>query len=412
MRKRVLLVEQSDAIRGVAETVLRQNGFDVISIATAEKALEVLKLTRPDLMILGSELTTPDQSPLYDKIRSNPKMISIAMLLFADTDDKSLPFPPEVIIPRPLNSKEFLERVMIFSGQSGQDDKQAAPNPLEEASLDDDFLDAALGLDRIDVIDSEVMNKTGGVKISTAKSPDKFADFGNVDKDHQTDSRKVESVMIRDSSDADKPFPAQPKKQKPNPSANGKLEIAADQYGLVDPDSFQVDIEGRTHDYEWFVNEMRKEAKAPQAATPPSSGSPGDKTPSASDLTISEPASLVDPVPPSPDAPVSKPTKSKASDVEKFIDEFKKEIEKVRDDEPESVVVGADKAADQKAGVTKQNREVSLENITSEQVSVFTRELCSELAEKIAAMIVSKIDNDKLLIMIKDEILARARNKP
>ena len=41
MRKRVLLAEQSDAIRGVAETVLRQNGFEVIPITTAEKALEV-----------------------------------------------------------------------------------------------------------------------------------------------------------------------------------------------------------------------------------------------------------------------------------------------------------------------------------------------------------------------------------
>ncbi len=42
MPRRVLIAEQADTLRSVAETVLRQNGYDVISVTAAEKAREVL----------------------------------------------------------------------------------------------------------------------------------------------------------------------------------------------------------------------------------------------------------------------------------------------------------------------------------------------------------------------------------
>lgn len=413
MRKRVLLAEQSDAIRGVAETVLRQNGFEVISVAAAEKALEVLKFTRPDLMIIGGELATADQRPLYDKIRSDPETASIVLLLFEDAGGSNLPFPAEVVIPRPFDPKEFLEKVMIFSGEFKPDKKQAVPNPLEEASLDDDFLDAALGIDRIDVTDSEVMDKTTRIKTkATPKPAEKLIGFDHIEKDQQedTESRKVESVMISDSTETDIGRHPQQKKPEPSPSASGKLEILTDQYGLADPNALQVDTESQAHDYEWFVNEMRKEAEASQVSSPPAGSGPADKAP-ASELTISEPASMVDPVTPPPVTRESVPTQPKATGVEKFINEFKKEVEKVRSDEPESIMLEADKSSG-KTGVTEQKWENSLENITSEQVGLFTHQLCTELAERIADKIASKIDSDKLLNLIKNEILSRTRNKP
>ena len=43
MHKRILIIEAADAVRGIAENVLRQNGYEVISVSDAEKALEVLQ---------------------------------------------------------------------------------------------------------------------------------------------------------------------------------------------------------------------------------------------------------------------------------------------------------------------------------------------------------------------------------
>ncbi|MEW5994024.1 MAG: hypothetical protein AB1744_06475, partial [Candidatus Zixiibacteriota bacterium] len=49
--------------------------------------------------------------------------------------------------------------------------------------------------------------------------------------------------------------------------------------------------------------------------------------------------------------------------------------------------------------------------VTEEQVSLFTDQLCRELAERLAEKIAAKIDGAKLLAWLKDEILSQARKK-
>lgn len=417
MRKRVLLAEQSDAIRGVAETALRQNGFEVISVATAEKALEVLKFTRPDLIIVGGELTTTDQRPLYEKIHNHPKGGTIAMLLFDDSGG-GLPFPPEVVIGRPFDSEEFLEKVRVFSGLSGSDEKQAAPNPPEQANIDDDFLDAALGIDRIEVTDSEVMNKTSGIKTKpTPKTAEKLIGFNHAEKEQQeqTESGKVESIMIQDSDASDIRRPEQEKKRPPSPSASGKLEILTDQFGLSDPDAMRVEREGQAHDYEWFIDEIRKEAVDPPPSPsplPPADSSPDDAPPP--ELTVSEPASIVDPVTPPPGSsePLDVPSRETGRSVDKFLDEFRKEVEKLQSDVPESVNLEPEQPSHSNSGESERVWQESVENIAPGEVSLFTRQLRIELAEKIAEKIMAKIDSEELLNLLKNEILSHARNKP
>jgi CheY-like chemotaxis protein len=415
MHKRVLLAEQSDAIRGVAETALRQNGFEVISVATAEKALEVLKFTRPDLIIVGGELTTTDQRPLYEKIRSHPKGGAIAMLLFDDSGD-SLPFPPEAVIGRPFDSQEFLEKVRVFSGMSGLGEKQAALNPLEQANLDDDFLNAALGIDQIDVTDSEVMNKTGGIKIKTEpKSTDKFVGFDHVEKERgeSPESKKVESVIIRDNEASDIRHPEQEEKRPPSPSATGKLEILSDQYGLTDPNALRAEREGQAHDYEWFIDEMRKETVDPLASPPPPEDSRPDDMPTP-ELTVSEPALSVDPItsPPGVSAPAGAPSQGTSDGIDKFLDEFKKEVEKIQADVPESVNLEPEQPSPSSSGGSERVWQESAEDIAPEEVNLFTHQLRTELAEKIAEKIIAKIDSEELLKLLKNEILSRTRNKP
>ena len=118
MRKRVLVAHTADATRSIAEAVLRQNGYDVIAVPTAEKAKEVLQFARPDLIIVGADLLGQDQHPFYEKIQANPKTASVPLLLFEPLQPMDLPFPPEVIVPQPFDPKDLIQRVMTFSGQS------------------------------------------------------------------------------------------------------------------------------------------------------------------------------------------------------------------------------------------------------------------------------------------------------
>ncbi|UCE25805.1 MAG: hypothetical protein JSU74_07125 [Candidatus Zixiibacteriota bacterium] len=407
MRKRVLLAEESDTVRGVAESSLRQNGYEVISVISGEKALEVLELSRPDLIIVGSDLLGRGREPLYEQIQEDPRVSAVPLLLLADAEQAGLPFPEEVIISRPLEPREFLDKVNAFAG-SAANVQTAEANPLSDAQLEDEILDAALGLDQIDVTDSEVMDKTA---VSSGKgkkkSPEKMVGFDHYDREEdQTESGKVESLIISDS-DAEighQKRDDQVKKKDPM-SSSGKLEILSDQYGLIDDGVANLESEDRAHDYNWFINEMQKDTQGFSASPPAPGTTSGDQPPA--DLAFSETSSMVDPVTPPPDSGTKdQPSAEPAPGADKFIDEFKKEMDKIRSTEPESVTISDDEKG--KAEARKPlDWQDSLEKMTPEQIGVFTQQFVSELADKIAKLITAKIDGDKLLNLLKKEIIKR-----
>ena len=73
MRRKVLIDEQTDTLRSIAENVLRQNGYEVIAVTAAEKAREVLELSQPDLIIVGADLAAPDGTLYHERLRQEPK---------------------------------------------------------------------------------------------------------------------------------------------------------------------------------------------------------------------------------------------------------------------------------------------------------------------------------------------------
>lgn len=400
MHKRILLAEESDTVRGVAESALRQNGFEVISVVSGEKALEVLELSRPDLIIVGSKVTGKGRKPVYEYVREDSRLEGIPVVLLADVDETDLPFPQEVIINRPVEPKEFIEKVNAFIGQAVSAQHQpAGSHPLSNVTLEDELLDAALGLDQIDVTDSEVIDKAQAQSNKKRKAP---AEPGQYD-DHgdEADSGKVESLLIRDEH-ADIGHSQKPSSKEDAMSSSGKLEILNDQYGLIDKKAAtRVESEDRAHDYGWFINEMRKENSGFSA---PKSGA--DSVPD--NLTFSEPSSMVDPVTPPPAAEADD-KKEQDEGVDKFISEFKKEVEKIRSIEPESITIADSDQSDKESRAL--GWQDSMEKMSLEQMGLFKRELISELAEKIAKMIAAKIDEEKLLNLLKKEITERLEKK-
>jgi len=416
MRKRVLIVEGADAVRGVAESVLRQNGYEVIAVSSGEKAKEVLQYARPDLIVLGADLKAADHTPFYDTLRDDAKTSSIPLVLFEPIEPMDLPFPPEVIVSRPVDPRDFLQKVKTFSGFG--ETKPTRATQAGSASIDDEFLDAALGLDHLDVTNSEILNQTStGIKVSTPTTINRSTQIGHDDQEQadHNDSHRVETLMINeDQTDIMRKSGkvAANQNQKP-PTGASKLEIMSDQYGLTDPEAFKVQRQEQQHDYDWFVNSMRDESTG-QNSTPPSPP-PSAKAPESQKLSFATTSSMLDPRTPGPASKVesksvSEPAPSRGADVEKFIDEFRREIEVLKSAEPESGLVNAASASPTSPGQGLAWEE-TLENVTPQQVAVFSRELAKELGERIADKIVSKIDPDKLLQLIKGEIIARHQRR-
>ncbi|MBN1212944.1 MAG: response regulator [candidate division Zixibacteria bacterium] len=415
MHKRILIIEAADAIRGIAENILRQNGYEVISVSNAEKAMEVLQFTTPDLILVSADMTGTDQQPLYMKIKEDAKTASVPLLFFAGVEKTDLPFPEEIIIPRPFDPQDLVQRVRIFSGQAVPDNKKEGTGPAESGDLEDDLLDAALGIDtkdNIQITDSEVMDRTTQIKVGKqqpSKSKDKMIGYDHFEEeDADEEHTKIESLMIEEDNSEISRKPS-PSKAKQKLSGTSKLEIMSDQYGLQDPDAFKEEDEARAHDYDWFVNSMREETNKPSEASAPTAPKASD----SQEISFTEPSDMVDPITPPPSQKPQKPTapaKGGSSGVEKFIDEFKKEVERIHSNEPETVVIDDVRPAQAATG-KKLEWEEKLEKVTPEQVNLFTRQFTLELAERIAEKIAAKIDPNKLTQLIKNEIIAHIRNK-
>jgi len=409
MRKKVLLAEQSDATRNVAETILRQNGFEVISVADGEHASEVLELSRPDLIILGADLVHGGR-PLYECIQADERMTGAPLLIFKDADAGQVPFPDEVVIPRPFDPRDFLDRVRVFIGSAERPESMTS-DPPAGLTTDGATLDSVLVEDSgsIHVTDSSVMDKTTPMNRSQAAAlkADQMVGFSHHhdDADELGESGRVESIILSDSQTDIRRAGTGEIKVTPAPTATGKLDILPNQYNLTSGEGGDDDTEDREHDYHWFINEMQREGQtdAGQAVSPPPGELPSDDT-----LDFTDTASGLDPFVMKEASPPSKPAKKDdGPGVEKFIDEFKKEIERFQIDEPESVTLRDENAASQ----SEVAWEESLESVTPQRVDLFTKRLVTELAEKIAQKIVGKIDGEKLLQLIKAEIVAHARQQ-
>jgi hypothetical protein len=365
--------------------------------------MEVLNHTSPNLIITGSNLSGPGSSLFCERVASDNRFVAIPILLFVEPGQPSPSYPNEAIMKLPFDPKQFLDRVATLTSSTSQEQQSSSLNPLDGLGLEDAALDAALGLDHIEVTDSEDMNKTAFGKTKQKKATDKMIGYDHSDTTdtNMSDSSRVESVVIRDEYGDIKPSADLHHGQVPL-NASGKLDILgdSDQYGIANPEDLSGPVADTNHDYDWFINEMKLDA----TGAPPKS----EKTDLAQEsqgLKFRDTASFVDPITPPPDF-----LPPAGENVEKFIDEFKKEVDKIHDSEPQTVVVEADSAS-RNTKSDEHDWEDSLEKISPEQISLFKQEFVALLAEKIAQKIVDKIDSQKLLSMLKNEIMAQQAPK-
>ena len=399
MSKRILLAEESETIRKIAEQLLRQNGFEVLSMNSGQKALEVLNFTSPDLILLASDMKFKGDTTLFDKLQSDPKTAQFSVLLLANENETDLPLPPEAIITKPFNPKDFIERINLFSGKSSTPPSNSQ-NPLASTEVEDEFLDAALGLDQIDVTGSEVLNQSVSVKVNKIPSVEKMIGFEHKKEntDQVSDSGKVESLMlsedVTDIKHANQFKPVTPDEI----TGTGKLEILDDQFGIASTNLDEETEEDVDHDYNWFLDELSSDAPEKAQSAPKKASNDSQS------LKFEDTSEFIDPITPVQNKSESEKSKS----VDKFIDEFKKEVEKFGSDETESLTINESGQKLSESGSVLHWTD-SVEKITPQQIDLFKKEFVKELADKLAILIAEKIDSDKLLHLLKQEIINKSK---
>ncbi len=423
MRKKVLIAEQSDAIRNIAESILHQNGFDVISCSAGDKAKALIISEQPNLVIIGADIRDNDNNYLYDSLGDNKATSSIPLLLIEDPNGNQVPYPPEVVLSRPFEPNDFLDKVSTFVGtrDTRPAEKVTESSPFGEGAVDDELLDAALGIDEIEVEESEVMNQTW-----TSRNPNKAAKAAgkdafdivqhtNGDKENVSDSGKVESLLIREEQ--------QGKGKADSMAESTKIQIDNDQYGMTAPseEPEAAEPENADHDYDWFLNEMKEDGAEKKA---PAKKPHNDTDPN---LKLTQTRDTLEPIETGKSG--QDQTKSTSGGVDQFISDFKKEMQQISTDSDRQSAKSAE-------GKIKRQFESELENISSEPVHPVRkqdtsgtsdgktatavadtqtaidpeeiRRICTYLvellAERLAKNIVDKIDREEIYEILREEL--------
>jgi CheY-like chemotaxis protein len=147
MPNKVLIADDSQTIRSVAEFLLRQKGYEVILAQDGEEALDLVKKTSPNLVLLDNSMPQTDGFTLCQELKKDfaLKKIPVVMLLSSREWINQEGFQSsgcEGYILKPFSPREFLEKVEEFFNKEVLPGKtlEGKSSEFEEIKEPEDFL--------------------------------------------------------------------------------------------------------------------------------------------------------------------------------------------------------------------------------------------------------------------------------
>jgi len=331
--KKILIVENSPTIISVADSLLRQRGYDVTCLSDGLDAYEFVKAENPDLILTAMSISGIDGIELCKKITGDTLTGGIPVIFLIG--DKDAPYLDKIDISgvrgkinKPFSPKELLTIVEKFVQI---DEIKPSTHIVNQESEEGPKL-------KPKVTPKEVRASTRTV-IPKDKPPDKSSDkshetvfnldWGDLDeKDDDSSDQTVETI----------------KKDETG------LVLDDDQYGLTSLANEAMADKEKDEDYDWFIDGMKD----------------GDKK-AAEQEKASKTAEAQVLVEPTVDYKDSEGSATKDdTKYRRFLDKFKKDTEEFTDEQK------ADKS------------------------SLDVNQLVDEISEKLAQKIVAKLDKQEM----------------
>ena len=288
--KKILVVENSPTIISVADSLLRQRGYDVTCLSSGEKALAYARTEKPDLILTALGISDMDGIQICQSIISEPLTGGIPVVLLVG--DKDSVFEDQLdscgargLIKKPFSPKELIRIVEKFAGES----QPKVVRRVDQTSGTGPRLQP-VSPQEIGTATQNVIKETGS------------------DQKHET----VFNLDWHDLKD-DPDFTPGPRPESETDDSG--LVLDEDQYGLTKLTDEVVPFQKASsdEDYDWFVGEMKKEIEGPPPSQPENAAKPQSQ-PAKSQVTYKD-----------LESPVSKDD----SKYRKFLDQFKKEAEEL-----------------------------------------------------------------------------------
>jgi DNA-binding response OmpR family regulator len=238
--KKVVVAEASSTIKSVADTLLRQNGYDVICTSDGLQAWEVIQSERPDLVIAGLGLSGMSGLQLCRQVSAKgPGTPVILMTGVKDvlTDDQLRSSGARGRLKKPFSPRDLLDSVDKVVGQG----RGAAAGEADRGKM------ISRGPDNAEVFEGNPAARTADGDLYDLDWKE-LEDVGDSGEEPEAETEK------------------DPKRETEEDPDSQQLVVDEDQYNLVPLPDDEVPDEGQQRvpdendeDYEWFVGEMRRE---------------------------------------------------------------------------------------------------------------------------------------------------------
>ena len=114
-RARILIVDDDPDITEAMKVIFESNGYGVDNAADSEKAMELVKSARPDLIIMDIMMNTLREGFLLSReLKNNPRYKHIPILMISAAKEKiGIDFKPAAGDEEWLPVEEFLDKPVM-----------------------------------------------------------------------------------------------------------------------------------------------------------------------------------------------------------------------------------------------------------------------------------------------------------
>jgi DNA-binding response OmpR family regulator len=115
MPKRILIVEDEEAVRELEKFILESHGFEVVEARDGLEGLAKAEFRKPDLILL--DLMMPDVSGgrMYDEMKEHPVTSGIPIIVVTGKPDAHQMFDDEIgadnVIMKPFDADSLIARI-------------------------------------------------------------------------------------------------------------------------------------------------------------------------------------------------------------------------------------------------------------------------------------------------------------
>lgn len=119
--KRILIIDDDQAVLEALEEVLKYSGYDVKTIVHTEDIFKVIKRYGPELILIDYILPGINGGEICDQIKTNPPTSHIPVIIISGHSKvlKSLgDYGSDVIMEKPFDLNELLDQVRFCINRS------------------------------------------------------------------------------------------------------------------------------------------------------------------------------------------------------------------------------------------------------------------------------------------------------